>query len=114
MPWLSVQDFLLAYCAYQGKAGPARVRIPLDGKEILLMMQAIGCDFAVVVPLGPGKQEEGRLDALLESLAFHEPGRCFVVIVDDEACGRPLAESVRRHLSGRFIIVRNPRQGRGS
>jgi hypothetical protein len=62
----------------------------------------------VIVPLGPGAEEEERLHQLLASLYTHEPDIGPVVIVDDGPAARRLDLP-----PGRVQVLANPRAGKG-
>ena len=50
--------------------------------------------FTVMVPLGPGEREAGRLADLADALAAHEPGPWRLVIADDDPESRDAASLV--------------------
>ncbi|MCW3065382.1 MAG: hypothetical protein JWN32_2554 [Solirubrobacterales bacterium] len=67
----------------------------------------------VLVPVGPGAEEEERLAALLASLFAHEPDTGHVVLVDDGPRERRLAAAVEVPAGCRLTVLANPRAGKG-
>jgi len=66
--------------------------------------EAIG----VLVPVGPGAEEEERLRALLDSVFAHEPDTGHVVLVDDGPSDRALAAAIEVPDSTRLTVLANP------
>lgn len=65
----------------------------------------------VVVPVGPGAEEQERLRGLLRSLFDHEPDTGNVVLVDDGPPDRLLA--VEAPAGCALTVLANPRAGKG-
>jgi hypothetical protein len=74
-----------------------------------MVAEAIG----VLVPVGPGAEEEERLRALLDSVFAHEPDTGHVVLVDDGPSDRALAAAVEVPDTCRLTVLSNPREGKG-
>jgi hypothetical protein len=70
--------------------------------------------FAVIIPVGPDKQELVRLQNSVEALEFYEPGRYLVVLVDDVLQPRKLVEFLPARVRKRAVVIQNPRRGQGN
>lgn len=64
--------------------------------------------FPVVLPVGPGAEEEERVRDTLDSLLAHEPGAGPVLLIDDDPAGARDLSAV-----GEVEVLRNPRNGFG-
>ena len=73
----------------------------------------MGARFAVILPVGPAKEEIVRARDLLDSLQRFEAGNYTLVLVDDHAGGRDLGREVVGGADLRWVVTTNPRRGRG-
>jgi hypothetical protein len=65
----------------------------------------------VLVPVGPGAEDEHGLVDLIDSLHTYEPSLDTLVVIDDGRGQRDLTTLARGRV--RMIVLRNPRAGRG-
>lgn len=70
--------------------------------------------YAIYVPVGPGSAEISRLLDLLDSLRCWAEGAPWIILVDDAAAERHLAERACSVLTTSPIVLDNPRKGLGN
>jgi hypothetical protein len=69
--------------------------------------------FGVLMPIGPGPDEPGRLRDTVSALEFFESGNFCLVIVDDGKEDRDFGRVVSELGPDRVTVMKNPRRGRG-
>lgn len=69
--------------------------------------------FAIILPVGPAEEEIVRARDLLDSLQAFEAGNYTLVLVDDHVVGRNLDQAVIGEADIPYLLVTNPRRGRG-
>jgi hypothetical protein len=69
--------------------------------------------FAVIIPVGPGKVEMERLKDTLASLEFYEAENFHLIIVDDDPSQHRFQEHAVDLPKDRTTLITNPRNGRG-
>ena len=72
----------------------------------------VDSSFAVVIPVGPGDAEPGRLVDLVDALIHFEPTIPHIILIDDH-CRVPPASNLKTPASVRVHTVRNTRGNRG-